>query len=323
MNLSKYKKLNRLARFIAVLALVLVALVVNPGVVQAAPLTNVSIALSNNQISQTSVTYTWQFTTATIGTVASVNMTVPSGTGGTPAIASNYGISAGSVGSITANTITYTVTTPASIASGTPILIAISGLTNTSTAGSYTSTVTTLTSTPTTIDSATTASFDIAATGVSVATTVAKSLTFTIDASSLTFLLDPSLSGLTSVSKTVNLTVKTNAVSGYSVSVKSSAADLHTSLTAFSANKAAPATWGSAVDKWGYTVSGTGCTVDSAFSGTKYAGFTTDGEAIFTASGPTGETAHTAAMVVKIAIDYAAAAGTYTPSLTFTATPTY
>src|SRR6266550_2450339 len=108
----------------------------------AATLTNVSWSVSNNQVSATNVTYAYSFKTATTGTIKTITFVVSgAGLGGTPAIARNFGIGAGTVARA-AQTITYTVTTAVSVSTGIPIYIEFSGLTNTSTAGSYTTTIT-------------------------------------------------------------------------------------------------------------------------------------------------------------------------------------
>lgn len=101
---------------------------------------NIALSVSNNQTSATDVRYTFQYTTGSSGTVADLLFTVPSDTTGTPTIVGNYGIGAGSVtlGSDPDFAfVDYTVTTPVSIAAGTPILIEIGGLTNTASAQSW------------------------------------------------------------------------------------------------------------------------------------------------------------------------------------------
>lgn len=119
----------------------------------AAPLINAQWSVSNNASNATGVHYTYQLTTATTGTIASITMTVPPGTAGTPTIVSHSVIGAGTVG-LAANTLTYTVSSPVSVSSGTPILIEFGGIDNTATLGSSTSTVTTLsTSTVTPLES--------------------------------------------------------------------------------------------------------------------------------------------------------------------------
>ena len=74
---------------------------------------------------------------------------------------------------------------------------------------------------------------------------------------------------------------------------------------------------------WGYTVTGTGATIDGAFSGSKYAGYTSGGETIASRTGPTGAGTDTIAIANRVAINYAVAAGTYSDTVTYTVTPNY
>lgn len=326
---------GRLRARIALVAIALMGatmLVASPA--GAAVLTNPSWSVSNSQVSATGVTYTFQFTTATAGTVGSVAMTVPAGTAGTPAIASNYGVGAGSI-ALASNTLTYTVTSPASIAAGTPILISVSGLTNTSTAGDYTSTITTkdnASPTPATIDSATTAAVTFGANNTAVTAVVAKSLTFTNNTSSFTWLLDPSLAALSDLTKDVTLTVKTNAGAGYTVAVKNSGLVSGTySIPAVSTGVAtgvATASFGA--NKYGYKVAVTaggssGAAAQSALATSgNYVGYTTGaGETAVSASGPTGNTADSIVITNRVKIDYTTKAGTYADTITYIVTPSY
>src|SRR5437868_11623192 len=119
---------------------------------QAAALTSLSWTVTNNQVSATNVTYSYSFKTATAGTIKTITFAVSgSGLAGTPAIAKNYGIGAGTV-SRSGQTITYTVTSAVSVSAGIPIYVEFSGLTNSSSAGSYTTSITTQTAAPATID---------------------------------------------------------------------------------------------------------------------------------------------------------------------------
>ncbi|TML75109.1 MAG: hypothetical protein E6G04_12860, partial [Actinobacteria bacterium] len=146
----------------------------------AGTLTNVSWTVTNNQVSATSVTYSYSFKTATAGTIKTITFAVSgSGLAGTPAIAKNYGIGAGTV-SRSGQTITYTVTSAVSVSAGIPIYVEFSGLTNSSSAGSYTTSITTQTAAPATIDGPTASNtVTLAANNTAVTVTVAKSLTFT------------------------------------------------------------------------------------------------------------------------------------------------
>jgi hypothetical protein len=89
-----------------------------------------------------------------------------------------------------------------------------------------------------------------------------------------------------------------------------------------SAGKATSVAWPGA-PKFGYTVTGTGATIDPAFSGPKYAGYTSAGETIATRAGATGGTADTISIANRVAIDYSLASGVYTDTLTYTVTPNY
>jgi len=100
--------------------------------------------VSSAALSATGITYTYTFTTATTSTLSSVTMTVPAGTAGTPAVGTVTPASVATGGSVAlaGSTLTYTFTA-VSVPSGTAVSIKITGLTNTSTTGSYTSAITT------------------------------------------------------------------------------------------------------------------------------------------------------------------------------------
>jgi hypothetical protein len=280
-------------------------------------------------VSATNVTYSYSFRTATAGTIKSITFAVSgAGLGGTPAIAKNYGIGAGTV-AIAGQTITYTVTTQAAIAAGIPIYIEFSGLTNSSTVGSYTTSITTRTSAPATIDGPTASNtVTLAANNTAVTVTVAKSLTFTSDTQSYTLAMDPSLPALADQTQNVVLTVLTNANSGYTMTVSDNAPGLQSSSTGnpviadVSSGKATSVTWPGG-DKFGYTVTATGATADAAFSGSKYAGYVGAGEQIASRANATGATADTITIANRVSIDYAAQAGDYSDTVTYTVTPNY
>jgi len=294
----------------------------------AATLSNVNWSVSNNQIGATGVSYSYSFTTATTGTIKTITFAVSgSGLAGTPAIAKNFGIGAGSV-SRSGQTITYTVTSAVSVSAGIPIYLELSGLTNSGTLGSYTTTITTQTSVPATIDSATSPAITLATNNTAVTVTVAKSLTFTINNTAFELDLDPSLAALADQTSTVGLTVQTNAHSGYTLTVADNAAGLQSAASGnptiadVSSGKATSATWPGA-PAFGYTVTGTGATIDSAFSGTKYAGYVGAGEQIASRSSSTGGTPDTITISNRVAIDYSVPAVAYTDTITYTVTPNY
>jgi len=135
---------RRLARRLAItLGIAASASCVIAAPVVAGSLANAQWSVSTSAANATGVHYSYRFTTATSGTVASISMTVPAGTAGTPTIVGYSGIGAGTVG-LAADTLTYTVSSPVSIVSGTPVLIEVGGIRNTATLGPSTSTVTTL-----------------------------------------------------------------------------------------------------------------------------------------------------------------------------------
>jgi hypothetical protein len=287
-----------------------------------------SWTVSNNQVGATGVIYAYSFRTATAGTIKTITFTVSgSGLAGTPAISRAYGIGAGTV-SRSGQTITYTVTSAVAVAAGIPIYIELSGLTNSSTPGSYTTVITTQTSLPATIDTGTSPAVTLAANNTAVTVTLAKSLTFTVDTTAFELDMDPSLPALADQSATVGLTVQTNANSGYTLSVADSATGLQSSATGnpviakVSTGKATSLAWPGA-PKWGYTVTGTGATIDPAFSGSKYAGYASAGETIATRATATGGTADTISIANRVAIDYSVASGVYSDTVTYTVTPNY
>lgn len=295
---------------------------------RAAALTNMSWTVSNNQVSATGVSYSYSFKTATAGTIAKITFAVSgAGLGGTPTITRAYGIGAGTVAR-SGQTITYTVTTPAAVSAGIPIYIEFGGLTNSSTVGSYTTAITTQTSVPATIDSGTSPAVTLAANNTAVTVNLDKSLTFTVDTTAFELDMDPSLGALADQSATVGLTVQTNANSGYTLSVADSSTGLQSSGTGnpvipkVSTGKATSVTWPGA-PAWGYTVTGTGATIDSAFSGSKYAGYTSAGETIASRTGNTGGTADTISIANRVAINYSSASGVYSDTVTYTVTPNY
>ena len=294
----------------------------------AAALTNVSWSVSNNQVSATAVTYGYSFKTATAGTIKTITMAVSgAGLAGTPAISRNFGVGAGSVAR-SGQTITYTVTAAVSVSAGIPIYLEFSGLTNSATAAGYTTTITTQTATPATIDTAVSPTVTLAANNTAVTVTVAKSLTFTIDTTAFELDLDPSLPALADQTSTTGLTVQTNANSGYTLTVADSASGLQSASTGnptipkVSSGKATSATWPGA-PRFGYTVTGTGATVDGAFSGVKYAGYVSAGEQVASRASATGGTADTLAIATRVAVDYSVQAAVYTDTITYTVTPNY
>jgi hypothetical protein len=320
---------RRLARIVLLVLVTSLAVLAPRSAADAAPLTNVNWSVSNNQLSAAGVSYTYEFRTASVGIIRTVTFTVGgTGLGGTPTVLRNYGIGAGTVARA-GQTITYTVTAPIFATAGVPIYLEFGGLTNTATAGAQTTSITTANAAPATIDGPTaTNAVTFSATNTAINATIAKSLTFTVSTTAITLALDPSLPALADQSAPVVLTVQTNANSGYTMSVSDQATGLRSSsagnpvITKVSTGKATSVVWPGA-SRFGYTVTGTGATIDPAFAGARYAGYVAAGEQIASRGGPTGAAADTITITNRIAIDYAAAAGDYTDVVTYTATPNY
>src|SRR5580704_9565568 len=286
----------------------------------AGTLTNLSWATSNNQAAATAVNYSYSFKTTTAGVIKTISFTVSG---------------AGLAGAPAGQVITYTVTAAVNVAAGIPIFIEFSGLTNPA-AGSYTTAIATNTAAPAVIDSGTTPALVFAASNTAKTIVVAQSLTFTLDTTAFTLNMDPSLPALADQTYTSNMTILTNANSGYTLTVSDTAAGLQSAaagnptIPQVSASMATAVAWPAApANATGYTVTGTGVgdaffSVNAAFAGgTKYAGYRNAGEVVASSTKATGASANTIAITDQTAVDYATASGTYTDTITYTATPNY
>lgn len=295
----------------------------------AGTLSSISWTVSNSQTSKTSVTYAYAFKTASSGTIASVTMTSPTGTGlGSIAVGTVYGLGAGTV-STSGTTIKYTVTSPVSVSSGISIYISFTGITNTSTAGSYTSTITTQTSAPATIDSGTSGSVTFGSSSTGVTVTVGKTLTFTNNTPSFTLAVDPTM--LNNVeSQTVTLTVLTNAVDGYTLSASDTGLSQSSPSYTIPAVSSGPTTGVASFPADGFGVSATlsgggsdGATLAAGFSGGDWVGYPSASANFLTTTSATGATADTLTLTDQVAVNYAVPDGTYTDTITYVATPTF
>jgi uncharacterized protein YerC len=308
----------------------------------AATPTNMSTAVSNNQQGATGVTYTQQLTTATTGTIGAVRIRLPV-TAPNLGLGTVYGLGAGTVslfGGGESTDLLYTVSSPQNVAAGTPIYIEYTGLTNTHNPkffnpSGWVAQMTTFTGqlqTSPVLDQGSSFNFiNFGATNTAAVVQVAKSLTFTNDTPAYTLLMDPSLPALSDLSKTVNLGVKTNAGQGYSISMKDTG--LKTAGTG-AAEYTIPAASNSTVSAFAATANQFGVTATSTtanslavlastYSGANISGYSTAGATIIAATKSTGNTADTIALANRVKIDYTTPAGTYTDTITYTATPAY
>ena len=176
--------------------------------------------VSQSQAGTAGVTYSWVFSAGTTATVGSVQMTVPTGTDlSSAALGSVYGLGAGTL-TTSGTTITYTVTAPVSVASGTGVYISVSGITNTATAGAYTSSVATFNTAgppPAQIETGTSQSVTIATTSVSAQVVVPEStdVTITLPPTGVTSVVSPYAASTTSP---IAVTLATNATHGLTLS---------------------------------------------------------------------------------------------------------
>ncbi|TMF17319.1 MAG: hypothetical protein E6I33_02280 [Chloroflexi bacterium] len=292
----------------------------------AAGLTNLNWSVSNNQAGAAATNYSYSFKTATTGTIKTITFTVSgAGLGGAPAITVAR---AGQV-------ITYTVTAAVSVSAGIPIFVQLSGMTNPA-AGSYTTAIATNTAVPAVIDNGTTPAVTFAATNTAATIVVAQSLTFTLDTTAFQLNMDPGLPALADQTQPINLTVLTNANSGYTMTVSDNATGLQSSssgnptIPQVSTQMSTAVAWPAApAHATGYTVTGTGVgdagfAVNGAFAaGTKYAGFRSAGDVVALSTTATGATANTIAITDQVAVDYSTPSGTFTDTITYTATPNY
>ena len=317
-----------LPRFTLLLLLVIGVLALSVGPALASgTLANVSWTDSNSQVGKAGVTYSYGFKTATAGTIKTVSMTVPSGTTGTPAVGTVYGLGAGTV-SLAGNTLTYTVTSAVSVPANIPIYVSFTGLTNTSTAGSYTSTVTTATSVPATIDTGTSQSITFGSSSTSASVTVAQTLTFTNSTPSFSLAVDPS--GLANQTQAVTLTVQTNAHSGYSLAAYDTGLSKTSPAYTIAPVTAGPGTGLASFPTNGFGVQASvstggtdGATLAAGLTGNKWIGYPTTAANILTTTGPTGSTADSLTLTNQVAVDYTVPAGAYNDTITYVVTPNY
>ena len=333
---SKFRYLTRRMAVVAVLALAATTLIGVSSANAAGALANPTWSVSNNQTGATGVTYTFEFTTATAGAIKTVTATVPSGTAGTVALGQTYGLGTGGV-ALSGTTLTYTLATAQTVAAGVPLYIEFTGLTNTSTAGSYTSAVSTNDATAVVIDTATSPTVAFGAASTAVTVEIPKSLAFTNNTPSFTLQMDPSLTALEDISKAVTVTVKTNAGTGYSLAAKDTGLTTTTdNTTAYTIPDASTgvatgvATGSFAANTFGVSAAlsvggGSAAAIQGAGLGVSgnFVGYKAAGEAFLLATKPTGNIADSLVLTNRVKIDYNTPAGTYTDSITYTATPTY
>lgn len=324
------------SRFLALfMATLLLAAVISPSVALAGAATD---TLSNNVVSEANVTHTVRLTTAVTveAAVYQPNKVIVTLLGQNLSAVTPLDVWTNNipgVGSITVDAAAYAVTVPftGGIGAGTEIVVQIAKVTNQATAGNTNVTIdiqrdTTGTPTYVSTDSGS-ATVTYVDNVIQNQVRVAKSMEVTISGPrTYTYAVDPvSRRSVTEPGNTI--TVKTNADS-YTVTLKvdnqmKRGADPSVTIPAFAGTFAAPAPWGSNDTGFGYTLSGANAANAASWTGPKYAGFSTTGDAIMSSNAPTGDVGHTVTVGYKLAINYSVKAGTYSNTITYVITPVY
>lgn len=96
----------------------------------AGTMTSPSWALSKTTTGSSSLAYTYKFTTATSATLSSLEMTVPTGTAGTPTLGSVTGVPGSGSLTLSGSTLTYAFAASL-VGSATTVTVQVTGMTNT------------------------------------------------------------------------------------------------------------------------------------------------------------------------------------------------
>lgn len=329
---------SRVGRLVAAVGTVgaltggLIAISASPALA-AGSLTNVSWTVSNNttnvDAAGNTATYTWNFTTATTASLATVTMTVPTGTTGASLAVTAYGIGSDTAtASLSGTTVTVTLTGGASIAAGTAVSMAVSGFTNGTQTGSVTSTIQTAASS--TIDNGQ-ASATFANNTTSVSVVVPDSLTFTNNKTSVTLTPVPNTPAVEGPNP-ATLTVATNAQNGYTLSACAGSLAGPGSNTIPQQQSSVASLTGSAFGAQASVTGSAGASIASPWSGTNFIGYAatcsntaTGGGApsspVVTNTGPTN--LDTVQIANAASVSATQAAGTYTGTINYLVTPSY
>lgn len=303
----------------------------------ASTIDNVSLTVSNNATSATAVTYTVNFSTQTAAALTSVTFTVPAGTTAPAALTTGtaYGLAGCTVGTPTlaTNTVTVPLTLCPTIAASTPVEIAVSGFTNSTTATSAFKTAVS-TSAPDTGTANAGVDFNDNKTVVDVI--VPESLTFTNQNPAITLLPVPG--NATPATGAVKLTVATNAVNGYTltscvtsdIAAGSNTIPQLTSVGALNGSTTAFGAQASFVPNNGTGTDGSGtASLNAPWStaGTDYVGYASDCAAatpnakVISNTGTTNGDELT--LTNGVSADAVQPNGTYTGTITYQVAPSY
>ncbi|MEU4236937.1 hypothetical protein [Actinoplanes sp. NPDC026619] len=282
--------------------------------------------VSDATASHAGTTYGWEFVAQTATPVSKITFTVPSGTTNTsPTLVTTVDLPTAGTLSLSSTTLTYTFAAPITIPAGRHVYLSAGNFTNTTTTGSLYSTVSTLDSGGTVVDTARSGAVTFTSPSSTVLPVPNPTELVTVAGPS-TILVDPMIGA--DVSTTMPITVRTNATHGYTVSLKGTAlTGAGGTIAAVSGGQtAAVSSAAFGADRIGYTVTGVGGSgagaAASALSGA-YAGYTTTGETVVTATRPTSVTGDVIALVTRIRTDSMLTPGTYSASISYTVTPSY
>lgn len=356
-----------LKRFFAVLTAFLVvgtSLLYNKNflsVANAGTFTSRSVTISDSRASATSVSYAYAFTTTATTSIKQIDFkfctqagawsdtcTAPTGlsTSGTTRSSDNLAGSGRTDSQPAANSFRTVVTTP-STQSTQAVTFTIAGMTNPSTTNTtfYARIITWSDTGSTEIDSGTTAFATLTTTSVAVSATVLENFSFALAGVNSGGTVNSATTDITTTASTIpfgtlatadpnigahDVTITTNAGSGYAVTVKATADPPLTSgsnnIDGFSGTYASPATWsspnGSAQNVntgfFGYT---TADTDHSGFQTNKWAGLETTARSIV--SNTAAASAETTRIGWQAEINALQPAGSYTGTVLLVATPTY
>lgn len=268
---------KRYVRMAALYALIIfVGVLVSQHFIQktyAASLTSSKVTISDSRSGQAGVGHTFNFTTATTGTIATILIeylttaagpTVPTGLITTSGVqGSPTGIGA-STSSFTGNgTITLTVTAPASVNSGTAITLPFTTITNPTTDNTTSFVrITTRAAGPTTIDSTVVAFATLTSTSVAMTASVDPTFSFSLAAVNTSGTVNSATTNITTTASTIpfgtltsgstkigaiDTTVTTNAAVGYTITIAATTTpplqDGSKNLDVFTGVNATPTTW--------------------------------------------------------------------------------
>jgi hypothetical protein len=294
-------------------------------------LTTLGWATTSHIGGATGVGYTYTFKIGTAHILNTVTMTVPAGTGGTPAVGTvtPAAVALGGSVSLSGSTLTYSFTAGSSIAAGTAVTIPITGLTNTSTSGSTTSTIHTLDA-ATVIDSGVTPAVSITPVPpvLNITNSCGSSPTCLIsgNGTQITLIAIPGASTVSTGS--VVLSLQTNASGGYRVQAESSALTRTGGGTLSQAPTAGKAAL--PINQFYATavLSGSGSSAAALCapygSGTPYVGYNTSAlQSLWNATASTGSGTDTVTLTNGIQVTASQDAGVYAGTIGYVVQPAY